>query len=142
MENAATIIIAILGSGGICSVLATILSARKYKAEADSMEQQIQDAHRRMELELSERLHKEYIDLSDRHKKAYEEQCEQNRLLQEQMNQLNKRFNEVMSWIMMDNASYRAYLENVIRDLKPDFIFPKTRPVPGFEEDSETGVTD
>lgn len=131
MDNIVAIIVAVVGSGGISAIITSLMSARKYKAEATSMEQKSEIERRQMEQEMSERLHQQFAELADRNKKEYEEQRAQNKLLEEEINKLNIRINELMNWIMTENASYRTYLEDELRKLKPDFVFPKTKPMPG-----------
>ena len=133
-NNITSIIIAVLGSGSLASVLTVILSARKYKAEARTLEEQAHSSRMQMEQEMTERIHQQFADLAERFKKDSEEQRVQNKKLEKQVSQLNKHVNTLTNWIMTENASYRAYLENEIRKTNPDFVFPKTKPVPEWNE--------
>lgn len=134
MDNITSIIIAILGSGGLATTLTVILSSRKYKAEAKTIEEQARSSRVQMEQEMTERIHQQFADLAERFKKDSEEQRAQNKKLEKQVTQLNKHINTLTNWIMTENASYRAYLENEIRKTNPDFVFPKTKPVPEWNE--------
>lgn len=136
MDNIAAIVIAVLGSGGLASTLTAIFSARKYKAEARTMEEQAHTSRMQMEQEMTERIHQQFADLAERFKKDSEEQRAQNRELEKQVAQLNKHVNTLTNWIMTENASYRTYLEDQIRKIQPDFVFPKTKPVPEWNADS------
>jgi homoserine dehydrogenase len=137
MSNIAEIIIAIAGSGGLATTLTVILSSRKYKAEARTIEEQAHSARVQMEQEMTERIHQQFADLAERFKQDSEEQRAQNKKLEKKITQLNNYVNTLTNWIMTENASYRAFLENEIRKTNPSFVFPKTKPVPEWEENGE-----
>lgn len=136
MDNITTLIIAVVGSGGLSALLTAILSARKFKAEASSVEQQTEANHKLMEEEMSERLHKHFVELAERYKAESEEQRAQTKELEKQVSILNRRLNQLMSWIMTDDASYKSKLEDEIKRTNPDFIFPHMNPIPGWKDES------
>jgi uncharacterized protein HemX len=134
-ETIAAIIIAILGSGGLGAVITSILSARKYKAEADQMEQENEKARRSFEQDMNEKLNKQFAELAEIHKNEAETQREQSKILEKEVADLKKQVVLLMSWIMTEDASYRLFLENKIRETEPDFVFPKLKPIPGMDPD-------
>lgn len=143
MSNTAEIIIAILGSGSLATIVTTLLSARKYKAEARTIEEQTRSSRVQLEEEMTEHIHQQFADLAERFKKDSEEQRVQNKKLEKQVSQLNKHINTLTNWIMTENASYRTYLENEIRKTNPEFVFPKTKPVPEWNEnEAEFKITE
>lgn len=144
-EVIAMIISAVLGSGGLASIIIALLSFRKYKAEAQLTEQQAIDAQKESERKSNEYITSQLKELTERHaeesekyRKKIEEMTNQNedkiKELTEQINSLNNRVNQLMNWIIVDNNAYRTWLECELRKLKPDIKFPKCRPVPGFED--------
>ena len=134
MENITTLIIAVIGSGGLSALLTAVFSARKFKAEASSVEQQTEANRKIMEHEVSERLHKHFVELAERYKTESEEQRAQTKELEKQVSILNHRLNQLMLWIMTDDASYKSKLEDEIRRTNPDFVFPDIKPIPGWDK--------
>lgn len=134
MENITTLIIAVIGSGGLSALLTAVFSARKFKAEASSVEQQTEANRKIMEQEVSERLHKHFVELAERYKTESEEQRAQTKELEKQVSILNHRLNQLMLWIMTDDASYKSKLEDEIRRANPDFVFPDIKPIPGWDK--------
>lgn len=129
-----TIISTVIGSGGIASGITALLSSKKYKAEAASLEQQIEAARLESEQKTNEYIRDQLKELSDTHKKESDELRCQNKELSDKINALNDRINQLMTWIVVDNNSYRNWLENELRKVNPTVEFPKCRPAPGFEE--------
>lgn len=134
------IITAVLGSGGVATVLTTFLSNKKYKAEADMLKQQIEDARAESEHKANEYIRSQLKELSDTHKQESDDLRRQNRDLSERISALNDKINQLMTWVVIDNNSYRSWLENELRKLKPDIEFPKCRPAPGFNNTSDETV--
>ncbi len=128
-----TVITTIIGSGGIASLITSLLSSRKYKAEARSLEQQIEAARQESEQKSVEYIRTQLKELSDTHKKESDELREQNRELSDKIASLNDQINQLMTWIVVDNNSYRTWLENELRKLNPTIEFPRCRPAPGFD---------
>lgn len=134
----APVLIAILGSGGLASTLTVVLSSRKYKAEARTIEEQARSSRLQMEQEMTERIHQQFADLAERFKKDSEEQRAINKAMEKKISQLNTHINTLTNWVVTENASYITYLENEIRKTSPDFVFPKTKPAPKFDTGSES----
>jgi len=126
------IITAVLGSGGIATVVTSLISSKKYKAEASMLEQQAESARKESEQKMNEYIRTQLKELSDTHKQESDELRRQNRELGDKIAVLNNRINQLMSWVVVDNNSYKNWLENELRKLKPDIEFPKCRPAPGF----------
>lgn len=131
----ATIISAVIGSGGIASAIVALLSVKKYKAEAAILEQQAETNRRETEQKMNDYIRNQLKELSDTHRQESDELRKQNRELNEKISVLNDRINQLMAWIVKDNNSYRTWLENELIKLKPDIEFPKCKPAPGFSED-------
>ena len=146
------IISALFGTGGITTIIVALLSFRKYKAEARLIEQQALDAQKESERKANEYITSQLKELTERHaaesekyRAKIDEMNAQNekkiKELSEQITSLSTRVNQLMNWIIVDNNSYRTWLECELRKSKPDIKFPKCRPVPGFE-DYAPGDTD
>ena len=130
-----TIVSVIIGSGGIASAIVALLSVRKYKAEAKVLEQQADTNHQETEQKINEYIRTQLKELSDTHRAESDELRKQNRELNDKITTLNDRINQLMQWIIVDNNSYRSWLENELLKLKPDIEFPKCKPAPGFMDD-------
>ena len=139
------IISTLFGTGGITTIIVTLLSFRKYKAEAKLIEQQALDAQKESELKANEYITSQLKELTERHaaesekyRAKIDEINTQNekkiKELSEQITSLSNRVNQLMNWIIVDNNAYRSWLECELRKSKPDIKFPKCRPVPGFED--------
>jgi hypothetical protein len=98
------------------------------------MEQQTDAARKSFENEMTEKLNRQFMELAEIHKREYDAQRIQTKLLETQVADLKEYINQLVSWIMTDNASYRNFLETKITQLVPDFEFPKTTPFPRFED--------
>jgi biopolymer transport protein ExbB/TolQ len=144
-EIVVMIISALFGTGGITTIIVALLSFRKYKAEANLIEQQALDAQKESERKNNEYITNQLKELTERHaqesekyRKKIEELTTQNEAkikeLSEQINALSKRVNQLMNWIIVDNNAHRSWLECELRKAKPDIKIPKCRPVPGFED--------
>ena len=127
-----TIISVVIGSGGIASAIVALLSVRKYKAEAKVLEQQADTNRLETEQKMNEYIRTQLKELSETHKQESDELRKQNKELSEKINVLNDRINQLMHWIIVDNNSYRSWLENELLKLKPDIEFPKCKPAPSF----------
>lgn len=132
-ENIVTLIVAVLGSGGLGAIITSILSARKYKAEANQMEQENYKSRKNFENEMNERINRQFAELAEIHKKEAQTQREQSKLLEKQVADLKNQVMRLMSWIMTEDASYRSFLENEILRTNPNFVFPKLKPIPGMD---------
>ena len=127
------IVTTIIGSGGIASLITSILSSRKYRAEAHSLEQQIEVARKESEQKTNEYIRSQLKELSETHKKESDDLRNQNKELFDKIASLHDQINELMTWIVVDNNSYRTWLENELRKLNPTIEFPRCRPAPGFD---------
>lgn len=132
MNYIVTIIGTIIGSGGLAAAITSLLSIRKYKAEARSIEQEAENARKEIEQRMNESIRQQIMDISNVHKQESEELRVQNEKLYGKIDNLNNKINELMEWIVYDNAKYRAWLENELVKLKPDIEFPECRPTPRF----------
>jgi RecA/RadA recombinase len=136
----ATIISAVIGSGGIASAIVALVSIRKYKAEARLLEQEAETNRRESEQKMNEYIRTQLKELSDTHRQESDELRKQNRELNAKITELNDKINQLMTWVVVDNNSYRTWLENELLKLKPDIEFPKCRPAPGFTDDQIDGI--
>lgn len=132
MNYIVTIIGVLLGSGGLATAITSIVSIRKYKAEAEAIKQNSENARKEIEQRMNESIRQQIMEISDIHKRESEELRTQNEKLYSKIDNLNSKINELMEWIVYDNAKYRAWLENELVKLKPDIEFPECRPTPRF----------
>lgn len=122
------IIGSILGSGGITAFVTTILSARKYKAEANQIEQ---ESRKEMDKYVNEKLK----EVTEMYIKETKELKESNDNLNKQINELQNKLQEIMSWIIYDNQNYRLWLETELRKVNPSIDFPRCSPPPKIYRD-------
>lgn len=134
MEHIVTVIIAIFGSGGLCSIITALLSRRKYKAEALIIEADAEEKRKKAERENMDYIHEQFKEITETYKRQAEEQLRVNSELSERVRTLENRINKLMEWVINDDGSYRAWLENELKKYDPDIEFPKCKPAPGFEE--------
>lgn len=129
------IISAVLGTGGIGAAIVSLFSIRKYKAEALVLEQQVVTSRQESEQKINEYIRTQLKELSETHRHESDELRKQNNELNEKIAVLNDRINQLMKWIVVDNNTYRTWLENELIKLEPNIKFPKCKPAPGFSED-------
>ena len=130
MKNIITLLIAVLGSGGLCSVITAIFSRRKYKAEAALIEAEADDKRKAAERESIDYIHKQLKEITETHRKEAEETREQNKALTKRVNDLEATVNKLMNWIVVDNNKRVTWLENELRKRDPDIEFPPVTPPP------------
>jgi hypothetical protein len=130
MENIVAIIVAILGSGGLCSIITAIFSRRKYKAEASLIEIEAEEKRKSAEREYMDYIHNQFKEITETHRKEAEQSREQNRILSKRVNDLEATVNKLLTWIVVDNNKRVTWLENELRKRDPDIEFPSVTPPP------------
>jgi len=133
-----SVITAILGTGGITAIITEILTARKYRAEAQRIEQDTANQRRISEQEMQSYIRSQMMEINETYKKESDELRRQNEELTHRINDLTKKTQELMEWIIYDNNRYRSWLETELIKLKPDIQFPTCRPAPGFELNTDS----
>lgn len=128
------IITSILGSGGVTAVITALLSARKYKAEAESIEQQAEEARRKNEQEFINIINEKLIDIGNLYKNDAEESRKYNEKLTRQVENLSKEVIRLRQWIVEDNGRYICWLENEVLKHNPDATFPPRKDPPVFND--------
>lgn len=138
-EQITALIIAVLGSGGAGSVVASILQRKKNVAEIEQLKQQIADSEADTKIKIDDHIQKRMIELSDTYKKEFESRTEelkelrtQNDLLKQQVTNLESQINQLMSWVVYDSMRYQEWLEKELLSRAPDIQFPKFRKPPKF----------
>lgn len=125
------IIGAVLGSGGITALVTTFLSARKYRAEANQIEQ---ESRKEMDKYVNDKLK----EVTEMYIKETKELKESNENLNKQINELQSKLQEIMSWVIYDNQNYRLWLETELRKVNPMIEFPRCSAPPKiYKEGSE-----
>lgn len=135
MNSAVTLLIAILGSGGLCSLMTVVFSRRKFKAEASLIEAEVNERRGKEEREYMDYILTQLKENTETYKRESEE-------LRERVHSLETRINMMMEWVINDDGSYRAWLENELKKYNPDIEFPECKPAPGFEENSNSDASD
>lgn len=127
-----TIIGTILGSGGIAATITAILSTRKYKAEAQRVEQDTQKDFDKYVNEKLKEVTNMYINETQQLKRSNEQ-------LHKQIEDLQDKIQSIMSWIINENYTNISILKAKIQSLDPNFEFPEMRPCPNpwAEDDNE-----
>lgn len=139
IETITTLIVAIIGSGGISSVIASFLSAKRHKAEVEQLRQQIQDAEADTKIKIDEHIHQQMLSITETYKHEFDNRNdeikqlrEQNEALSKQVRDLNDQINQLMSWVVYDSMRYQEWLEHELLQRQPDIQFPKFRKPPKF----------
>lgn len=138
-EQITALIIAVLGSGGAGSIVASMLQRKKNVAEIEQLKQQIADSEADTKIKIDDHIQKRMIELSDTYKKEFESRTEelkelrtQNDLLKQQVTNLETQINQLMSWVVYDSMRYQEWLEKELLSRAPDIQFPKFRKPPKF----------
>lgn len=122
---------AILGTGGITTVITTIFSRRKYKEESNKMKQD-------REVELDQYVNEKLKSVTELYISETKQLKESNDKLQCQINDLQNKIQSLMSWIVNDNNNTMNILIAKIREHEPDFDIPETKPFPNpYESDNK-----
>ena len=109
---------AILGSGGIVAIIHEMSIRRKVKGEVDNSQNEIQYEHMKYFTEEIKRV-------NEQTKAQFNELQAENKELKREISTLNSRLTDLVKWIMVDNATYRTWLENTLRSLDPTIDIPK-----------------
>lgn len=125
-----TIIGAILGTGGITAFVSTILSARKFKAEAHKIESESDNIQSQNDMAKFEFINKRLKEISDNAEADSRDLRARNNELNSQIAQLNDKLQTIMEWVIYDNQKYRNWLETELRKSNPDIQFPECPPPP------------
>lgn len=138
-EQITALIIAVLGSGGAGSIVASMLQRKKNVAEIEQLKQQIADSEADTKIKIDDHIQKRMIELSDTYKKEFESRTEelkelrtQNDLLKQQVTNLESQINQLMSWVVYDSMRYQEWLEKELLTREPNIQFPKFRKPPKF----------
>lgn len=138
-EQITTLIIAVLGSGGVGSIVASIFQRKKNAAEIEQLRQQVSDAEADTRIKIDDHIQKRMLELSDTYKKEFESRTEelkelreQNDMLKQQVTNLESQINQLMSWVVYDSMRYQEWLEKELLSREPDIQFPKFRKPPKF----------
>jgi LAS superfamily LD-carboxypeptidase LdcB len=139
IETITALIVAVIGSGGISTVITTILSAKKHRAETDQLRQQICDAQADTKIKIDEHIHKQMLEITETYKREFENRSdeinelrEQNERLTKQVKDLNDQINQLMSWVVYDSMRYQEWLERELLQKDPNIQFPTFRKPPKF----------
>lgn len=152
MDSIAAIIIALGGGTGLGAVISSIFSYRKYKAEADKMQVEnyqtemtyitnaLKDINEetKRQFEDFKKSHKEEMDaLKKSHKAEIDELKEANHNLTKKVDKMSQRLTSLMTWVTIDDARYRSWLENRLQELDPTIEFPDLPDPPDVYDDND-----
>lgn len=132
-ENIVTLLITVLGSGGLCSLITVLFSRRKYKAEALLIETEAEERQKKMERDYMDYVHNQLKEITETYKRESEE-------LRARVNSLETRINKLMEWVVNDDVAYRTWLETKLKEYNPDIELPKCKPAPLTETNVEGHV--
>lgn len=124
------VIIAILGSGGLCSAISVLLSRHKFRAEAKVIEADAETKRKQTEREYMDYIHNQLKEITETHRKEAEATRAQNKALVKRVNDLEATVNDLMEWIILDNNARVTWLETELRKYNPDVAIPPCRPAP------------
>ena len=108
---------AIIGSGGVVAIIHELSVRRKVNSE---VEHQKSD----QTTELMKYFTEEIKRINEQTKDEFNKMREENRGLRKDISTLNTRINDLVRWILFDNASHRLWLENTLKTLDPDINIP------------------
>lgn len=139
IEQVVALIVAVLGSGGLSSIVTNVMSTKRHKAETDQLRQQIEDSRADTKIKLDEHIQKQMMELSDTYKKQFDDRNaeikelhKQNELLKKQVDDLSNQINQLMSWVVYDSMRYQEWLERELLQQNPNIQFPNFRKPPKF----------
>lgn len=114
-----SIVLALISSGVVSSFITHLFDRRKKNSETFSID-----------IKNSEEINTFLQESLKDSVASYKAECEG---LRQEIKDLNNRINNMMEWIVIDNNSYRNWLECELKKVNPDIQFPECRPAPGFE---------
>lgn len=109
---------AVIGSGGVVAILHELSIRRKVKSDSEVQKSE-------QTTELMKYFTDEIKHVNEQTKEQFNKMQEKNEYLIKKVDVLNTRINELVKWVMVDNAVYRAWLENTLRTLDPSIDIPK-----------------
>lgn len=139
IEQIAALLVAIIGSGGLSSIVTTVMTSKRHKAETDQLRQQIEDSRVDTKIKLDEHIQKQMMELSDTYRKQFDDRNaeirelhKQNELMKKQVEDLSNQINQLMSWVVYDSMRYQEWLERELLQKEPGIQFPNFRKPPKF----------
>jgi len=133
------LIIAVLGSGGLSTLITSLMSRKKNATEIEQLRQQISDNEASTKIKMDEHIQKQMLELSTTYKHEFESRTteikelrKQNDLLKQQVSNLETQINQLMTWVAYDSMRYQEWLETELLKRDPDIRFPKFRKPPKF----------
>ena len=152
MESVAAIVIALGGGTGIGAVITSIFSYRQDKAKADKMQvensqtemtyitnalKDINEETKRQFDEFKKSQKEEMEALKEAHKVEIDELKEANHELMKKVEKMSQRLTSLMTWVTIDDARYRSWIENRLQELDPSIEFPALPDPPDVFADDE-----
>ena len=123
-----TLIVAVLGTGGLSAIVTSYFNGRKVRAEIE----QSNTAY----------INKKLQEISESYQQQTKELQLDNESLSDKINDLNNRLQILMEWVMYDNQQYRQWLENKIHELDPEITLPPCKPPPNIFGTNVRGSND
>jgi len=123
---------AIIGSGGVVAIIHELSVRHKVKNESEFKKSE-------KTTELMNYFTDEIKRINEQTKESFEKLKEENAELRKEIKSLNIQITALVKWIMVDNATYRAWLENTLKSLNPNIDIPKCAEPPitwNIDEDS------
>lgn len=121
---------AVIGSGGLSALITARITAKKAEAENRHTDQETEGIRIQNEITEMDYINKRLQEISEISKKESETLRQKNEALNEKIAELNNKMQSLMEWIVCDNYQYRSWLENELRQVKPDVQFPETTKPP------------
>ena len=118
------LVTAVVGSSGLSAIITTILSARKFRSEADRVQEETQSLRVQNEIAGIDYINKKLQEITEQSNQQSNVLRARNDELNDRITELNFKLQAIMSWIMEDNQQYRLWLETRLKELDPDIEFP------------------
>lgn len=129
-----TLITAFIGGGGISAVITARVAAKKQDADNRHTDQETEGLRIQNEITEMDYINKRLQEISEISKKEADELRRKNEALNDKISELNHKMQSLMEWIVTDNYKYRSWLENELKQVKPDVQFPETTQPPAVFE--------
>lgn len=119
-----TIISAVLGTGGLSTLLNCLINAKKFKADARRTDEETDSIRRQSRISEMDFINSKLQEISKDARIESMDLRKRNDDLSLKINALNAQLQALMNWIISDNQKHRMWLENEIHKLNPDIEIP------------------
>ena len=116
------------------------MQVENYQTEMSYITNALKDINEETKRQFDEfkKSHKEEMDaLKKSHKAEIDELKEANHNLTKKVDKMSQRLTSLMTWVTIDDARYRSWLENRLQELDPTIEFPDLPDPPDVYDDND-----